>query len=80
MLAHRLLGDCSSSLSVSCLSLASMRCEPWHLGCFHVLVIVISAAMNIRVHVSFQINVFFFSNKYPGVELLAYVVVLFLFF
>ena len=29
-----------------------------HLGCFHVLVILNSAAVNIRVHVSFQIMVF----------------------
>ena len=35
-----------------------------HLGCFHVLAIVNSAAMNIGVHVSFQIMVF--SGYMPG--------------
>ena len=30
-----------------------------HLGCFHVLVIVTSAAVNIGVHISFQIRVLF---------------------
>ena len=29
-----------------------------HLGCSHILAIVISAAMNIRVHVSFSVMVF----------------------
>ena len=34
-----------------------------HLGCFHVLVIVNSSAMNIRVPVSFQMRVFVFFGK-----------------
>ena len=33
-------------------------CVDGHLGCFHVLAIVNSAAMNIRMHASFQIMVF----------------------
>ena len=36
-----------------------------HLGCFNVLSIVNSAAMNIGVHVSFQINVFVSSRYMP---------------
>ena len=36
-----------------------------HLGCFHVLIIVNSAAMNIGVHVSFWIRVFIFSGYMP---------------
>ena len=53
-----------------------------HLGCFHVLAIVNSAARNNQVHVSFQISVFIFSGYiiYPGVELLDHMVVLFLVF
>ena len=36
-----------------------------HLGCFHVLAIINSAAVSIGVHVSFQIRVFFFSGYMP---------------
>ena len=45
------------------------------LGCFHLLAIVNNAAMNIRVHVSFQISVFVF-DKYPGVDFLYHMVFL----
>ena len=51
-----------------------------HLGCFHILVVVNNAAVNIGVHVSFQISVFIFFRCIPGVELLNHMVVLFLVF
>ena len=41
--------------------------------------VVNKAAMNIRVHVSFQISVFIFLlDEHPGVEFLNHMVVLFL--
>ena len=48
-----------------------------HLGCFHILAIVHNAAMNIEVHESFQISVFFSPNIYPRVEFLGHMLVLF---
>ena len=49
------------------------------LGCFCVLVIVNSSAVNIGVHVSFGLKVFCLNIR-PGVGLLAYKVVLYLVF
>ena len=39
-----------------------------HLGCFHVLAIVNSDALNIGVHGSFRIRVFIFSGYMPCIE------------
>ena len=40
-----------------------------HLGCFHILLIVNNDAMNIGVHVSFQISVFFFFEYVPRTDI-----------
>ena len=45
--------------------LLSQSSADGQLGCFHVLAVVNSAAMNIGVHVSFQISVFAFFRCIP---------------
>ena len=50
-----------------------------HLGCFHILAILNNVTLNIRAHISFQLFSFSFC-KYPEVELMDYMVVLFLIF
>ena len=51
------------------------------IGCFHILAVVSNVGMNIGMHVSFQISVFyFFSDIYPEVEFLGHMVALFLIF
>ena len=51
-----------------------------YLACFHILVITSNAAVNIGMHISFQISVLFSLNKYPEVELMYYTASLFLIF
>ena len=51
-----------------------------HLGCFHVLAVLNSAATNVGVHVFFELEFSFFPDICSGVGLLDHMVTLFLAF
>ena len=68
----------SSIPSYTCPSSSLSLLHQWHLGCFHVLATGNSAVMNLGVHVSFWIMIFFgdYIYKSSGVGLLDHVVTL----
>ena len=51
-----------------------------NLAGIHILAIVSNAAMNLEVYISILTRVLFSSDKYPGIELLDHLVVLFFIF
>ena len=70
-----------NSISLSIFTTSSLTTHLLHLGCFHFLAIINSAAINIEVHISFQITVFGFLQIHTqDWDLLDHLVVLFLVF
>ena len=49
-----------------------------HLGCFCILAIIYSAAMNTGVHIFFQVSVFIFSRYIPRSGVVGHMVILLL--
>ena len=66
---HSFLWLCGIPLYICTTSLFIHLSVGGHLGCFHVLAIVNSAAMNIGVHVSFQISVSVSFRYIPSSEI-----------
>ena len=67
---------CSALYSIFCIHSSF----DGHLGCFHVLAIANSAAVNPGVHVSFSVRVFILSRYMPRSGLLGHMVTLFFIF
>ena len=59
------------NISLSIFTTSSLTIHLLQLGCFHFLAVINSVAINIEVHISFQITVFFLfsSDIYPGLGL-----------
>ena len=55
---------CLSSIPLYIHTTSSLSADG-HLGCFHILAVINNAAMNIEVHVSFQISGFAFFEYIP---------------
>ena len=70
------------NISLSIFTTSSLTIHLLQLGCFHFLAVINSVAINIEVHISFQITVFFcFLQIYTqDWDLLDHMVVLFLVF
>ena len=74
------LNDIYSNMHVCVCITISLFIRQSYLNYFYILAIINNAAMNIGLDISFLISISFSLNKYPGVKLLGFMVVLFLTF